>query len=69
MWWYYIGCLILGIFIGLIIRSAFIVGTIKIDTSNPTKDTYLIELDDLEKLKDYKRIMLAVDAHADLSQK
>jgi len=45
-------------------------GTLKIDTSNPTKDTYLLALDTpLETIGTKKVVKLTVDATADLSQK
>lgn len=44
-------------------------GTLRIDHSNPEKDIYRIELDDLDELKKKRRVILYVDHHADLSQK
>lgn len=43
-------------------------GTLRIDHSNPEKDIYRIELDNLDDLRK-KRVILYVDDHADLSQK
>lgn len=67
------GCLIVGVIIGVI---AFVWhycgrtnGTLKIDHSNPEKDIYRIEIDDLDSLNKKKRIVLKVDHNADLSQK
>lgn len=66
------------ILIGAIVSSAitniifFIryknVGTIRIDHSDPNKDVYRIEVDDLDKLSNRKRIVLSVDSNANLSQ-
>ena len=57
----------LGIWIGVIISSivlslryAKIHGTLKIDNSNPEKDVYRIEIDDLDNLSSKKRIVLNV---------
>jgi hypothetical protein len=44
-------------------------GTLRIDHSNPEKDIYRIEIDDLDELKKKRRAILYVDHHADLSQK
>lgn len=43
-------------------------GTLRIDHSNPDKDVYRIELDDLDNLSKKKRIVLQVDNNAELSQ-
>lgn len=63
---------ILGVATSVIINLIFFkrtYGTLRIDRSNPEKDLYLIEIDDLEQLTKRKRITLKVDNHADLSQK
>lgn len=45
-------------------------GTLKIDHSNPEKDSWLFDLgDNLDKIPNKKRIVLAVDNNAKLSQK
>lgn len=44
-------------------------GTLRIDHSNPEKDIYRIEIDDLDELKKKRRAILYIDHHADLSQK
>ena len=43
-------------------------GTLKIDQSNPEKDLYLFEIDDLDELSKKKRILLNIDRNANLSQ-
>lgn len=43
-------------------------GTLRIDHSNPEKDVYRFEIDDLEKLNKKAYIELKIDHHADLSQ-
>ena len=44
-------------------------GTLRIDHSNPEKDVYRIEIDDLDVLSKKKQVVLKVDNNADLSQK
>lgn len=43
-------------------------GTLKIDHSNPRKDLYRIEIDDIYNLPKKKRVVLQVEDNADLSQ-
>lgn len=43
-------------------------GVLKIDHTNPEKDTYLFEIYNLEILSKKKRIILKVDTNASLSQ-
>lgn len=58
-----------GIFIGFMVARMHVSGTLKIDKSDPERDRYLLEIDQLEGLDRKKRIVLKVDSHADLSQK
>lgn len=44
-------------------------GTLRIDHSNPEKDVYRFEIDDLEKLNKKAYVEFKIDHHADLSQK
>ena len=66
---------IFGLLIGSVITNLIIDlrtadGTLKIDHSNPEKDTYLFEVNDsLDKLGSKKRLVLQIDNEADLSQK
>ena len=65
---YIIGALV-GSIVTIIFQRAFTkVGTIKIDRTNPAKDVYRLEVDDLDSLPRKKYILLKVDAKADLSQ-
>lgn len=71
--WYFL-CFAIGISVGGI--CAWIVhharsssGTLRIDHSNPEKDIYRFEVDDIDNLSRKKRIILKVDNNADLSQK
>lgn len=43
-------------------------GTLRIDRSNPEKDIYRFEVDDLDVLSRKKRVILKVDSNAYLSQ-
>lgn len=44
-------------------------GVLKIDHSNPERDTYRFEIDDLENIRNKHRLILKIDHNADLSQK
>ncbi len=44
-------------------------GTLKIDHSDPEKDLYRFEIDDLDSLPSKKRIILKIECKSDLSQK
>lgn len=59
------GCIIYGLLSWF--RSAS--GTLRIDRSDPEKDIYRIDIDDLDKLAKKKQVVLKVDPNADLSQK
>lgn len=63
----------IGVIIGTIIAnvlrfefSSF--GVLRIDRTNPNKDKYKIEIDDLTILHKKKRVVLKIDPNADLSQ-
>ena len=43
-------------------------GTLRIDHSNPEKDVYRLEIDNLDQLNKKSRIHVKIDHHADLSQ-
>ncbi len=65
---------VLGVFIDTLatyvyncVRSAR--GVLRIDHSNPQKDLYLFEIDDIEKLGKKKYVNLKIDHKANLSQK
>lgn len=44
-------------------------GVLRVDHSNPEKDVYRLEIDNLEALAKKKFVVLKVDNNADLSQK
>lgn len=61
-----IGCVVSNIIFAIRNRRA---GTLKIDHSNPEKDVYRFEIDNLDKLSKRRRVILKIDNKADLSQK
>ena len=66
---------VVGVLVGSIISSIIFsiryrkAGTLRIDHSNPEKDVYRIEIDDLDGLSKKKHVVLKVDNNANLSQK
>ena len=52
----------------LIIFLKSVRGTLRIDHSDPNKDMYRLELDDLDVLTRKKLVILDIDHHANLSQ-
>ena len=75
MWWQHLLALIVGIIVGIIVTTLVVkfskrsAGTLKIDHSNPDKDVYRFEIDDLDALSTKKKVTLKVDNKADLSRK
>ena len=66
---------VVGVLVGSIISNIIFsirylkAGTLRIDHSNPEKDVYRIEIDDLDGLSKKKHVILKVDNNANLSQK
>ncbi len=63
---------ILGVLVGLIIGyilRPMVLGTLRIDRTNPTADIYRIELDEIDDLADHKRIILNIDPNANFTHK
>ena len=65
--------LIIGILLGCIITSLMFfvkssTGTLKVDHSDPEKDIYRLEIDDLAELTRSTKIILRVDNNAHISQ-
>ena len=66
---------LLGFIIGILIGNILlyirykVVGTLKIDHSNPEKDTYRFEINDFNSLNKQKMVFIKIDNKADLSQK
>lgn len=63
------GVIVTGVFSAILVKVRTSYGTLKIDHSNPEKDIYRFDVNDLDGLSNKKRITLKVDNHADLSQK
>ena len=64
---------LLGMAIGMFIINLIwsmqkTTGTLRIDQSDPERDRYLFEIDDLENVSEKKRITLHIDASAHFSQ-
>lgn len=64
---------LLGMVIGVFIMNIIIAlqktnGVLRIDHSNPERDRYLFEIDDLESIDKKTRIVLDIDHEAKLSQ-
>lgn len=53
----------------LIIFLKSVHGTLRIDHSDPNKDIYRLDLNDLDVLTRKKQVILDIDHHANLSQK
>ena len=64
----------LGFFAGILVNELLLYlkkcsGTLRIDCSNPEKDSYRFEIDNLDELHNKHFVILKVDPKADLSQK
>jgi hypothetical protein len=68
-WLLFLVGIIIGVLIALLTFLLSTSGTLRIDHSNPEKDLYRFDIDNLDELSRKKRIVLKVDNHADLSQK
>ena len=69
---YYVLAFVLAIIANVLINVLFFgytKGTLRIDHSNPEKDIYRIEFDNLDDLSKSKKVILKIDNHADLSQR
>ena len=67
---WFVGGMMVGIIVAVIIHSLrTTVGTLRIDRTNPEKDVYRFDVDNLDKLSKQKRIILKVDNKAIISQK
>lgn len=64
---------LLGVLLGSVISNIIFysgsgTGYFRIDSSNPDKDTYRLEIDDLDTLSKKNRLILKIDHDAHLSQ-
>ena len=66
---------LMGVIFGIVIANVLlyirykVIGTLKIDRTNPEKDVYRFEVDNFDALNDKKMVFLKVDNNANLSQK
>ena len=66
---------LIGMSIGILILVLYILnpwttsGTLLIDRSDPKKDLYRFDIDDIDKLARKKKIIVKIVNNADLSQK
>lgn len=66
---------LIGLAVGILIFCLYTsnpwttTGKLKIDNSNPNKDLYRFEIDDIDSLDKKKRIIVKIVHNADLSQK
>ena len=63
----------IGVIVGAIINSLWLHlltghGTFRIDHSDPEKDIYRLEIDNLDQINRKNRLYVKIDHHADLSQ-
>lgn len=60
----YITGFVIGVIIGLILMECYYLsnymGTLVVDISDPNKDKYSIELEDLDKVNNKKRVILKI---------
>lgn len=68
IFWMTLGAFICAITANIVDRMQSATGTLRIDHSNPQKDLYLFEIDEIEKLDKKKRVNLKIDHNAKLSQ-
>nr|DAV24925.1 MAG TPA: Protein of unknown function (DUF2897) [Bacteriophage sp.] len=67
--WILIGVLIGSVVSNIIFYCRSSSGVFRIDHSDPEKDVYRFEIDDLDKLDKKSRLILKIDHNANLSQK
>lgn len=61
---------IIGVIIYAVMQKIFVAhGILRIDHSDPEKDLYRFEIENLDKLNKRSYVELKIDHHADLSQK
>ena len=67
-------CWVIGVVVGIIITSVFWIvrsghGVLNIDRTDPNKDVYRLDINDLDGMAKKKHILLKVNKNADLSHK
>ena len=66
---YFLGAFVGSVITNLIYMFYKVSGTLRIDHTDPDKDFYSFEIDDLDSLSKQSRIILKVRHETDLSQK
>lgn len=66
-------CWVTGIIVGMLLMGVIVcilssIGTLRIDTSNPEKDVWRLDIHDLDKISSKKYIIMQIDNDAKLSQ-
>jgi hypothetical protein len=69
IFWMTLGAFVCAITANIIEHVQSARGVLRIDHSNPQKDLYLFEIDEIEKLNKKKCVILKIDHKANLSQK
>lgn len=54
---------------GVVLLTRTVLGNFRIDKSDPEKDVYRLDIDNLDVLSEKKYVLLKIDSNADLSQK
>lgn len=67
--WFALGALVEGVISSIFEALNTTKGTLRIDQSDPEKDSYCIEIDDLDILPKKQYVVLKIDNQANLSQK
>lgn len=67
-WQLVLAVVVSSVFTSIFLHLRLAHGTLRIDHSNPEKDIYRIEINDLDELKKKHGAILYIDHHADLSQ-
>ena len=62
-----IGCIITAIVCGFMYRYKAGTGILRIDHSNPKKDIYRFDVDNLDDLSSKDKLIMKIDHNADLS--
>lgn len=66
--WFFIAGGLVGSIMYMIMQKLFVAhGTLRIDHSDPEKDIYRIEINNLDELNRKSYVELEIDHHADLS--
>ena len=67
VFWFVLGAFVSALGSCIIDRIRSARGVLRVDHSNPQKDLYLFEIDDIEKINKKKYVNLKIDHNAKLS--